>query len=144
MNQDDHLQQYAPNQPNLMHWQPFAQMLLGTCALIGTGIGGILHFLNVGEGHPAYQIFVLQLSAFVITVIIFFLVLANMIIFVAELSRIDKNISNKLYLKFTLRCLTLLFTLLLAASGYGIVSTGGEFFAKGLHEYFQTLRAAQS
>lgn len=47
-------------------WLQFVIPVQTSLALLGTGVGGMLHFLNVGEGSPEYQMFVMRVSAFVI------------------------------------------------------------------------------
>jgi len=137
-------QQLTFDRPGPIQWLPFVQTLLATCALVGAGIGGMLHFLNAGEGHPAYQIFVLRLSAFVLILIFFFLVLANIVVFIMEFGRLDRKHADRKYVTYVIRCFTVVFTMMLAASSYGVVSAGSEFFVSGLQEYLQVLKAAQS
>ncbi|CAD0217317.1 hypothetical protein EN41_05315 [Agrobacterium tumefaciens] len=144
MDNDRDMKQQTSEHRESMRWQPFVQTLLATCALVGAGIGGMLHFLNVGEGHPAYQIFVLRLSAFVLIIIFFFLVLANIIVFLMEFGRLDRKHADIKYVRYVIRSFTIVFTLMLAVSAYGIFFAGTEFFARGLQEYIQVLRTAKS
>ncbi|QCL95754.1 hypothetical protein [Agrobacterium tumefaciens] len=124
-------------------WLPVIHATLGTCTLIGAGIGGMLHFLNVGEGHPEYQMFVLRTSAFILILIFFLLIMATLLVVTVEAGKLERQHSERKYLKFVIRCLTAVFAFLLFISAYGIFVTGGEFFIKGLKEYFDILKAAR-
>ncbi|RCS22546.1 hypothetical protein DUT91_16700 [Phyllobacterium salinisoli] len=91
----------------------------------GAGIGGILHFLNVGEGYPDYQIFVLRISTFVLVTIFFFLILVTMAMFAAEADRRDRDRADRKSVEFAIRSLTFVFMLMLALSAYGILRGAG-------------------
>lgn len=60
-----------------------------------------------------------------------------------EAGKLERQHSERKYLKFAIRCLTAVFVLLLFISAYGIFVTGGEFFITGLKEYFDVLKAAR-
>lgn len=143
MDHDCDKQHNKPERDAPVEWLPFVHATLGTCTLIGAGIGGMLHFLNVGEGHPEYQMFVLRTSAFILILIFFFLIMATLLVVAAEAGKLEKQHSESKYLKFVIRCLTAVFVFLLFISAYGIFVTGGEFFIKGLKEYFDVLKGAR-
>lgn len=122
-------------------WMPIIHAILGTVTLMGAGIGGMLHFLNTGEGHPEYQMFVMRISAFVLILIFFFLILATMAMFAIESGKLDRKHTDRKYVKISIRGLTLVFMLLLGISAYGIILSGGKLLGDGMQEYISSLKS---
>ena len=121
-------------------WLPFVQPILATMTLLGAGVGGMLHFLNAGEGSPEYQMFVLRVSSFIILLLYFFLMLLTMGMIASESGKEESKREGK-YAKFGIRVFTAVFMALLGLSAWGMLWSGGEVIRAGFSDYVASIKA---
>lgn len=122
-------------------WLKAARAFAILIGIFGTAIGGMLHFLNEGNGDPHYQYFVLRLSAFVIIVVFFFILLAAMGLLASESGKMERDYGESKYARFTIRFVTGVFMIALGLSAYAMMITGADFFGEALREYAQSIKA---
>ena len=121
-------------------WLSLVYPILAVLAFVGTGVGGMFHYLNAGEGSPEYQLFVLRVSGFILSVFFFFLLLLAIPLIASEAGKAERETGRKL-VKVLIRGLGIVFFGIVGLSAWAVLETGKKTIGMGIKEYVESIQA---
>jgi len=121
-------------------WLSLVYPVIAVLGLLGAAVGGMLHYLNPGDGSPEYRLFVMHVSAFVL--LFFFLLLFVLVMaMIPVVAGIEESKTKRASTKFLIRSSATAYMIMAGFCAFVIFELINVVAERGISQYIDSIKA---